>query len=88
MIPDTIEEICELFDCVVIEDYEDFDDTYSIGSHGDWTCHEKGYKLTPVFKSYDELEAFCETDEGKEYINEAAGRVFFDWDVDLEDWRE
>lgn len=89
MIPDTLEEICRLFDCAVIDDTtEDLEEVYYLGDPGDWTCHERGYQLTPLFRSREELEEYCQTDEGKEEISERAGGVWYEWNVEAQEWEE
>jgi hypothetical protein len=87
MIPKNLEEICELFDCQVLEDYDlNNDDCFYLGRDENYS--PLSFELTPPFATMLELEKFCASEEGAEYINEMAGQVFLDWDMEYQEWED
>ena len=89
MIPDTFEDICNYFDCHVIDDYDIWlNDIVYLGDEGDMTVGVYPFELTPLFASVYELITFCESEEGREYINNRAGELWYDWDTERQEWIE
>lgn len=94
MLPKTLEEICDLFDCQVIEDqYEDRQGNWKrcfiLGDRGDMSVGIRPVELTPYFDTEAELRAYVESDEGRAAINAKAAETFLDdWDAEEQDWRE
>jgi hypothetical protein len=85
MIPKNLDEICDIFDCRV---QEDWDGSFWLGDEGDMSVGIFPYDLTPTFETREELKDFCESDFGVEYINEQAADIFCDWNEELQEWED
>ena len=87
----TLDEICEMFDCSVLEDeYEDkagdYHRCFILGDNGDMSVGIYPYYLTDYFDSREELQAYAESVEGWLAINTKAADIFSDWNPDKMDW--
>lgn len=92
MLPRTLEGICDLFDCRVIEDPCEYKigarrRCFALGDPGDMSVGMFPYQLTPYFDSKEELRAYTTSDEGRAAINAWATEAFpDDWDAEAQDW--
>jgi hypothetical protein len=87
----TLDEICEMFDCSVLEDeYGDAEGNYCrcfvLGDNGDMSVGIYPYYLTDYFDSREELRAYAESAEGWQAINAHAAEIFSDWNPNKMDW--
>lgn len=94
MLPKTLEEMCDLFDCQVLAE-PDMDDSanftgqwgFCLGSRGDMSVGIFPFELTPCFDSEVELRAYVESDDGRTAINAEAAEIFLDdWNSETQDW--
>lgn len=93
MIPNTVKEICELFDTSVKVDYAErgfskvLSPVYAIGDNTELSAGLYGYTLTPWYFSQKQLERFCKSSKGKAFINDKAVEAFTDWDKESQNWK-
>lgn len=92
MIPKTVPEICDYFDCTVIQDCVEVKGecigVYLIGDWGDWSVGIPAVFLTPGHRTMAELEAYCASDKGREEINKEADKTWLDWNMEQQDFND
>lgn len=86
---DSLKEYCELFDCTVLQDRENTNDTYpsyktvlALGFHPELDVGIYGSSLTPYFPSETKLLAYCQSPEGWQQLNSEGLAMFGN------DWQE
>jgi hypothetical protein len=71
--PDAIQEVCELYDVRVIQDYwagtdeypEAGESMFALGQHAELSAGLRGFYMTPWFATMDALEEFCKRNLAK-----------------------
>jgi hypothetical protein len=90
MIPNTVPEICEMFDAQVMSDLAMYQFKeqlcYYIGAPDEPSAGLFAFSLTPNFFSMAALERYCKSKRGREEISRNAAEIFSEWDAEKQDW--